>query len=148
MFLHLSVSHSVHRGVSGRADTPQADTPLGRHPRRVNTLSRLPLQRTVRILLQCFLVFYYFPSLYCAFFIQLGYKQILDATMEQYLWNKRKKCLLVSHGEIFALPLVGKVPLTSFTFLTALLHALKSFSKAFPVAPDTILQWHKTWKES
>ena len=40
----------------------------------------------------------------------------------------------------FALPFVGKVPLTSFTFLTALLHALNSFSKAFPVAPDTILQ--------
>ena len=42
MFLHLSVSHSVHRGVSGRyplhcadtplADIPQADTPLGRYP--------------------------------------------------------------------------------------------------------------------
>ena len=30
MFLHLSVSHSVHRGVS--AIHPRADTPLGRHP--------------------------------------------------------------------------------------------------------------------
>ena len=36
MFLHLSVSHSVHRGLSGRHTSPgrhpQADTPLGRHP--------------------------------------------------------------------------------------------------------------------
>ena len=34
MFLHLSVSHSVHRGLSAtrpQADTPKAD-PLGRHP--------------------------------------------------------------------------------------------------------------------
>ena len=30
MFLHLSVSHSVHKG--GGKDTSQADIPLGRHP--------------------------------------------------------------------------------------------------------------------
>ena len=84
MFLHLSVSHSVHRG--GEVYTPQADThpgrntnhlgkhppgqtlpPLGRHtphlgshchpPDRPNT-PRRPLQRTVRILLECILVLY------------------------------------------------------------------------------------------
>ena len=34
MFLHLSVSHSVHSvyPVNAGTDTPQADTPLGRHP--------------------------------------------------------------------------------------------------------------------
>ena len=39
MFLHLSISHSVHRrGVSasgsGVSAIPMADTPLGRHPAR------------------------------------------------------------------------------------------------------------------
>ena len=58
MFLHLSVSHSVHGGVSTSVHagihTPQADTPLlGRHP---PSPSRRPLQRMVRILLECFLV--------------------------------------------------------------------------------------------
>ena len=41
MFLHLFVSHSIHRG---------GVHPLGRHP------LRRPLQRTVRILLECILV--------------------------------------------------------------------------------------------
>ena len=46
MLSQASVSHSVHRGVRGWADTPQADTP-----------SRWLLQRTVRILLECILVY-------------------------------------------------------------------------------------------
>ena len=69
--LHLSVSHSVHRGrctpprqtpprqtPPGRhLDTPLADTPSladtpGRHP----PSPRQPLQRTIPILLECFLV--------------------------------------------------------------------------------------------
>ena len=62
MFLHLSVSHSVH-GARGCL----ADNPLGRHPQADTPTptqcmlgctppSRRPLQRTVRILLECFLV--------------------------------------------------------------------------------------------
>ena len=42
MFLHLSVSHSVHLGCLGRH-------PPGRHP----LPQKWPLQRTVRILLEC-----------------------------------------------------------------------------------------------
>ena len=102
MFLHLSVSHSVHEGVSASVHAgihppgrytrsrytprqvhppgtppwqghPLADTPPGRythtpgrythppwqvhtHPRQVHP-PRRSLQRTVRILLECFLVF-------------------------------------------------------------------------------------------
>ena len=73
MFLHLSVSHSVHGGVSASVDagihTPWADTPLGQTPPadtppgqtapllgRHPPPSRGPLQQTVRILLECFLV--------------------------------------------------------------------------------------------
>ena len=78
MFLHLSVILST-GGVSDRhpradtpragtplvdthwADTPWADTPLGRHPPRQTPPlhpppPRRPLQRTVRILLECILV--------------------------------------------------------------------------------------------
>ena len=66
MFLHLSVSDSVHRGeagVSGRhhpwADTPQADTPWTDTPCQVHAgiydPTRQPLQRSVSILLECFL---------------------------------------------------------------------------------------------
>ena len=53
MFLHLSVSHSVNRRrVSGR------HIPPGRHPRADTTPpSRQLLQRTVRILLECILVY-------------------------------------------------------------------------------------------
>ena len=43
MFLHLSVSHSVHRGMCDRqpwADTYRADTPLGRHPQSDTPLGR------------------------------------------------------------------------------------------------------------
>ena len=61
MFLHLSVSHSVHRrGAYPSAcwDTPPpwADTPLGRHPWADNPTSRWLLLRKVRILLECILV--------------------------------------------------------------------------------------------
>ena len=73
IFLQASVSHSVHRGegrgVSDRyhplqtppwADTPQADTLLGRHRPAQCMLGYTPpwrpLQRTVRILLECILV--------------------------------------------------------------------------------------------
>ena len=69
MFLHLSVGHSVHRGVSVSVHagiTTPLTPPLGIHPPWVDTPSpwaeppppsRRPLQRTVRILLECFLVF-------------------------------------------------------------------------------------------
>ena len=73
MFLHLSVSHSVHKGgvcLSACWDThtspgrhpparhPPGQTPsLDRHPTgQTHTPSRRPLQWTVRILLECFLV--------------------------------------------------------------------------------------------
>ena len=46
MFLHLSVSHSVHRGCLGRHPSTEGHPPP---PRR-------PMQRTVRILLECILV--------------------------------------------------------------------------------------------
>ena len=49
MFLHLSVGHSVHRG-GVYPSMHWADT------RRVDTPPRPPLQRTVRILLECILV--------------------------------------------------------------------------------------------
>ena len=61
MFLHLSVSHSVHGEVMvwsglGRhppADTPWAETPLGRHPpAQWDTVNK----RVVRIPLECILV--------------------------------------------------------------------------------------------
>ena len=71
MFLHLYVSHSVHRGGGCLADIPQADTPpLGRHPPGQTSPGRHPppraetppgcsgRQRTVRILLECILVFF------------------------------------------------------------------------------------------
>ena len=57
MFLHLSVSHSIHRGVAtpqGRHSHgqtpplgrhPLADTPLGRHPLADTPLGRHPLGR-------------------------------------------------------------------------------------------------------
>ena len=58
MFLHLSVSHSVHGGV---ADTPQADphnrhTPWADIPQTDTPPPKRPLQRAVRILLERFLV--------------------------------------------------------------------------------------------
>ena len=42
MFLHLSVSHSVHRGMSS---TPPGQTPPGRHPWVDTLLGRHPLGR-------------------------------------------------------------------------------------------------------
>ena len=75
MFLHLSVSHSVHRGCLADTpprQTPQADslgqtpprqTPSGRHPLGrppgQTPPQRRPLQRTVGILLECILVFFF-----------------------------------------------------------------------------------------
>ena len=68
MFLHLSVSHSVHRGVSASVhagiqppweDTPLGTTPLGRHPP-----CRRLLQQTLRILLECILVGYFYALVY------------------------------------------------------------------------------------
>ena len=73
MFSHLSLSHSVHRHPQQtplwadsppRQAPPWTDTPLGRHlpgrhPRGETpgqTPPRQPLQRMVRILLECFLV--------------------------------------------------------------------------------------------
>ena len=71
MFLHLSVSHSVHRGVS-LTETPLIETPRDRNPSgqrphlnwdpldRDPALDRDPLygkERAVRILLECILVF-------------------------------------------------------------------------------------------
>ena len=75
MFLHLSVSHSVHMGgclpqcmleynLPGQIPPPPGQIPpgqtptLGRHPRADTPppTGRRPLQQTVRILLECFLV--------------------------------------------------------------------------------------------
>ena len=61
MFLHLSVSHSVHGG-GGHTPPPLGQTPPGRHtPPRADTTPRAdalrwPLQWTVCILLECILV--------------------------------------------------------------------------------------------
>ena len=83
MFLHLSVSHSVHRGEGCLPQCMLGYTPLGRHPLGRHPLGRYPsgqappsryplgrhppgqapppsrrlLLRTVRILLECILVF-------------------------------------------------------------------------------------------
>ena len=60
MFLHLSVSHSVHRG--GQTPPLLGRHPVGRPPGRPppSTTSRRLLLRTVRILLKCILVIIYF----------------------------------------------------------------------------------------
>ena len=74
--LHLSVSHSAHSGggaggvcLSACKDSPPKQTPPGRHPPADTPLadpppSGWPLQRTVRILLECILVSLqvYFPA--------------------------------------------------------------------------------------
>ena len=80
MFLHLSVSHSVHRGVSAhcmlgytpQVSTPWAGTPLGRYPPgRYTPTGSYPLhsacwdtvnKRVVRIPMGCNLVAYRFPN--------------------------------------------------------------------------------------
>ena len=62
MFLHLSLSHSVHGGWTGihhLGRHPRADSPLDRYstlprqtpPRHISPPPRWPLKRTVRILL-------------------------------------------------------------------------------------------------
>ena len=67
MFSQACVKNSVHRGMypsmhwgGGVADTTLADTPPGRDPPWVDTPGQTPpqrpLQRTVRILLECILV--------------------------------------------------------------------------------------------
>ena len=59
MFLHLSVSHSVHRGVGLSAywDTPPGQTPLGADiPPAQCMLGDTGNKRAVRILLECILV--------------------------------------------------------------------------------------------
>ena len=95
MSLHLCVSHSVHRGVSTSvhagihtppwAETPWADTPTSRQTPRAWAWTRTPprqrspwadtpspspsrplLLRTVRILLECIMVFYCAGQVPCA----------------------------------------------------------------------------------
>ena len=66
MFLHLSVSHSVHRG-GGVCPSACWDTPpgtRGRHPPlgRLPPFSRRLLLRTIHILLECILVNYAYSS--------------------------------------------------------------------------------------
>ena len=61
MFLHLSVSHSVHRRLV-YTPAPPGRHPRGRHPPGKHTPPRRPLQRTVRILLECILVFTYLEN--------------------------------------------------------------------------------------
>ena len=66
MFLHLSVSHSVHGRVCPSMQWaggvyPKADTPMGRHPPRQTPLLsrrplRWPLKQAVHILLLCILI--------------------------------------------------------------------------------------------
>ena len=69
MFLHLSVSQSVYRGVSASVHAGIHPLPLGRHPPLADTSHgqtvilrqqtppcRRLLQRTLRILLECILV--------------------------------------------------------------------------------------------
>ena len=73
VLLHLSVSHSVHcsegglyRHPLGRhpgADTPLGRLPLGRHPPRADSPLRRLLHRTVRILLECYLVTNFFLTI-------------------------------------------------------------------------------------
>ena len=71
MFLHLSVSHSVHRGAyvaggacmaGGRACVCgwKACMSRGVHGQGPVWQERQPLQRTVRMLLECILVFFVF----------------------------------------------------------------------------------------
>ena len=57
MFLHLSVSHSVHGGCipACTGQTPLADTPVGRHTHILGRPPCQPLQQMVRILLECIL---------------------------------------------------------------------------------------------
>ena len=68
MFLHLSVSDFVHSGSVCIPACTGADTPLlGRYPRvsqhALGQTPRRPLQRTVRILLECILVLFVFAVL-------------------------------------------------------------------------------------
>ena len=69
-FLHLSVSHSVHRGC----------THPGRHPP-----PRWPLKRTVRILLECILVMESFEGLKRT---KLSCYQIRSVTSMLNIWHK------------------------------------------------------------
>ena len=80
MFLHLSVSHSVHRGVSASVQAgihpppeqtpPGADTPRSIHPSKQKPppaqcmLGDTDHKRAVRILLECILVPFNFPAKY------------------------------------------------------------------------------------
>ena len=59
MFLHLSVSHSVHKGGGGSASMHAgiADTPFREHtPQEQCMLGDTGNKRAVRILLECILV--------------------------------------------------------------------------------------------
>ena len=56
MFLHLSVSHSVHGGGSASLHAGIADSPGSRHPPAQYMLGDTANKRAVRILLECILV--------------------------------------------------------------------------------------------
>ena len=70
--LPLAGRHSPGQTPPRQADTPPTDTPLGRHPspwqadtplgRHPHYPCRRPLQWTIRILLECILVFYLFSN--------------------------------------------------------------------------------------
>ena len=80
MFSQACVTNSVHRG-RGRCTPPEADTP--RETPQVDTPSppsgqtplpiRRPLQQTVRILLECILVYLFLALIFCFFIAVVGF---------------------------------------------------------------------------
>ena len=105
MFLHLSVSHSVHRGLCiptcNRQESVHptwADTPLGRHPHP--PAPRRPLKRVVHILLEWILV-------HDQNSMKLGYSKFarmgqLDSLFHCFYWLKLELCIYSLFSPIFS----------------------------------------------
>ena len=103
MFLHLSVSHSVHRGCLGRPPRqtpPWAATPLGRHPlgSQPPPRARRPLQQTVRILLECILVSKKFRGRNMDFWWRLPWVQNQDGFLGWMLSPACNRFLRFTYG--------------------------------------------------
>ena len=87
VFLHLSVSHSVHGGwcipPCNGTDTPQED----RHPPDQCMLGDTGNKRPVRILLECILVSKYIQKIFLAFVFETVWMDLPSSTI-QYVTQK------------------------------------------------------------